>query len=1021
MARGNWQKRVELAETRRRENKLRKQKSGDKRAHKGWVHNLLNQFDQHEATIRKHKQTLHLWTDTIPSSSPPLWDLLWENQKNYNHDNNLTYYKHRKPRSESIESEGSTGRGKKGSSSGTFKKKVHPRSKEFSSLLSSSPTSPTPMYPTMDNNSDDQDFDNLNDSDNYRDEVDDDDDGSCILLCQRNFLYDKCCRTNNAGKTLKGGGTCKYVHYDSSSKHCLNLGTILKHQDPSILQNVDVALAAANDQSGKPGAMEMLYYSNLQISSEASATLSEEITAQLARMQVPITSIVYAAVDHCLVFDRNQQGILAEAMLNITGDTNTKTSTMLKRPRQSWVENGNGHSEQDDDDVDATHLPVAVLEHILTFLPDGSVASCRQTCRAWNREIGRHSPNLWLQLLARHSWPAPKSSSVSCAITGSLANNDNEQDEQNIQVQKRTDDSRRTFEKHYVVLRNVKALASVVPSILALPSLSSSSSIEEKEVTYLSFGSRKYSPQKSDSCVALLEWAPNQVLAGYANECTLRLFQAVSFRGKEKHCKELVCQNVDPYKSTRKRTCTLDAVALDEDTIGCLCHVSASNLDSSAFILVVLSRDDFLLGESSAVAAKGGASMSEQELQVIDLGEAVLNYILSSDVADHRLLPLFDYLTVFGGYVGNVVISVSRRNIVACGYGRFMVEVSISIPNEFADIDDDENTTIQLDRKLVLFSTCAGAIVWMGDSYPSLGSPPAAAIPAALASTRRPSRGGSRMQCTIVTGSILSPWWLTICNVDPSGMVNPPSVVEDSDALRGSLLTQQIGLDVYPSRCMVVSSSDIVTKNTVYQTDNNGRQRIIRSTLTFFPLPFVENDDGTASESLWERSSGPAVLHLAGAVRIHDMVCHCEEYIIAICSELTSVVVENPGPEDLDGQWFVPNPSVSLTRESLIMVVIHVPSRQEIGRIPFSCGAGQYDRMGPRLTVQSGGTLSLALGGFGIAMTGTDVRGLREGTAGFELWESADEKACKPKKKKPARGKKGVKKDGFARGMSLNG
>jgi hypothetical protein len=92
-----------------------------------------------------------------------------------------------------------------------------------------------------------------------------------------------------------------------------------------------------------------------------------------------------------------------------------------------------------------------------------------------------------------------------------------------------------------------------------------------------------------------------------------------------------------------------------------------------------------------------------------------LNYLLSFEEADHRLLRLYDFLTD-GGDVSEVEILASH-SIKACGYGRFLVEVSISIPS--LELDEEEDIMILLDRKVILFSATAEAIVWMGESNPT--------------------------------------------------------------------------------------------------------------------------------------------------------------------------------------------------------------------------------------------------------------------------------------------------------------
>ena len=56
MVRGNWQKRVEKAETRRTNAKQRKQRSEEKRLCKGWFQELLQQFDRHDDIVRRRSK-----------------------------------------------------------------------------------------------------------------------------------------------------------------------------------------------------------------------------------------------------------------------------------------------------------------------------------------------------------------------------------------------------------------------------------------------------------------------------------------------------------------------------------------------------------------------------------------------------------------------------------------------------------------------------------------------------------------------------------------------------------------------------------------------------------------------------------------------------------------------------------------------------------------------------------------------------------------------------------------------------
>jgi hypothetical protein len=159
MVRGNWQKRVETAENRRQEGKQRKQRTQDKRLNKIMVVDMLGLLDRHRDSLRRikgrdgsHRRILHIWTDTLAADSPP--DLLLNNE-------GPATGKARKPRSISVESEGSARKGPK--------KKVHPRSHQGETQEAS--------------HSDD------------------------LVLCKPHFFAGKCRQHGH-----KGGG-CRHMHY----------------------------------------------------------------------------------------------------------------------------------------------------------------------------------------------------------------------------------------------------------------------------------------------------------------------------------------------------------------------------------------------------------------------------------------------------------------------------------------------------------------------------------------------------------------------------------------------------------------------------------------------------------------------------------------------------------------------------------------------------------------------------------------------------------------------------------------
>jgi hypothetical protein len=163
-------------------------------------------------------------------------------------------------------------------------------------------------------------------------------------------------------------------------------------------------------------------------------------------------------------------------------------------------------------------------------------------------------------------------------------------------------------------------------------------------------------------------------------------------------------------------------MGLDVDTVGCLLQVQGGTKDEN-YILSIISRNDYLEAAGGDLLSLGWSELDDGVLNVVSVGEAGRELPLSSDEMDHRLLRLTDFLNN-GGEVSDMEVLVSP-SVIACGHGKFLIEVSISIPTltdideDDDDDDDDHSPLIMLDRKLVIFSSAVGAIVWMGDSNPT--------------------------------------------------------------------------------------------------------------------------------------------------------------------------------------------------------------------------------------------------------------------------------------------------------------
>jgi len=788
-------------------------------------------------------------------------------------------------------------------------------------------------------------------------------------------------------------------------------------------------------------AMEMVHYIPIPITMASSLTstvgepsevsssekeqppsIREIVTITLSNRGVNVSSIVYAVLQGTLIFDRHQGGLLISSqqeMMTILArpdaerEQNRESDPVSDRKASyrkhisfasfssSSLSNDSANQEEMGRRL-VQELPGSILEHILTFLPDASVAAASQVCQSWYQEIGRNSPNLWRHLLQRRNWPLPVDLERTSGNSINVEEGEEDEGEDSSSGEVAVDHEatadigpepyrqmyRNAFLQHYAVVRDVAAIQ------LAMSALHNnnnnkrrSAAVEEKEMVYQDFSTRKHSPSAPNHCVAVQVWSPNRILVAYSLDCSLRLFETVPKSSQEKMCRELVSQRIDPYRNTKKRTCSLLSMTLDEEAIGCLCHVMADTVDVEAYVLIVVSRDEFLLGDSSC--DKPGQSSNSTKMNVIDIGAAVLNYLLSLDVVDHRMLQLIDFLTD-GGEIGEVEILASET-IAACGYGRFMVEVSISIP--FWDGFDLVDSMQLLDRKLVLFSASAGAIVWMGDSNDPLRPLRPRHEDMTLACYRRPLSGcSSRAECSVVVTSASSPS-IQVASVERTGYVQNVQIIKASDSVRNEAVGDD--WEVIPSHCrlLIVTASDVVAAD-VASRRVGGRIKELRTIISFYPR-YPKGQEAPYS-----------VLKIDGDFEALRMANFRDTHAIIICRKYSRATDQNPGEN-----------GTAETTMSLYAIIIHIFSRSEIARMSLAENVARESGDVIEISISNEYTIGAGLSWKGVMMTGSDIR-----TIGNSKVALIDDVQTKPKSKKTKRQPpKGGKKDVFCRGMTLRG
>ena len=1096
---GSWQKRVEAVAARRQDNQKKKQSSQDKKLHKQWFIELLNLLDRHSDSIirmaNKEKTTamsgsststnsrstvapsstgggtIHLWTTTVPTDAPPLLDLAAiDDGESANQGK-----KQQRPRSTSFgEQRESTGGGK-GS-----KKKVHPRSAGGGGGGTGDAAS-------------EQTYNEL------------------PLACRSKFFRDKC-TFSHAKKGGGGVGGCRFVHHGRGNyASLLSLGQILENTkvqnskgessiasgdighkamlnktNLNLAESAIIQAADAEQDGSHSGGMEMLYHvaiplknlmsvrseerpddptdeNNDKDTSTATLPVGEALGRQyLAQQQISMGSIVYVTLNDMLVYDRYQDGGVLyldnerDFLQHVVGD-----DAFLRRRKSSI----GGESGDDESAKELFSLPGSILEHILSFLPDSSVAVASQVCKNWHDEMD-HTPQIWKHMLSRRHWPFDESAAESAVPNGSASpsgltppasggipssSSDGDADREDLSSPYKVVESLRgTFLQHYAAMRDIEALRDAM-NVMVMPSANvrgqpnssantSSTALMKKDMVYLEFAKLKYAPRWPNSCISVQVWSPSRIIAGYSHDCSVRLFEALpTGNGEEKRCKELVCQYMNPYRFTKKRSCRLMCMDVDDDAIASLCHVTDGQR-GEAYIMVVVGREEFLLGESSSSAADAGGSSStnggssgetNNGWTVVDIGEAFINYTLSCDEMGDRMLQLLDFITD-GGEMSEIEVVVSP-SMACCGNCRFMVEVTISIPVLTINTEDGEEevTTQLLDRKLVLFSAHVGAIVWMGDSNPLDRGLRPRQEDMSLTYLRRPHPGASRPSCAFVVSSKGSPA-LIVGELSPTGDVHSPQRLEVAETMWIETLPPgwQIAVARH-QRSIVITPTDIVTGDTiVHMVDDVIRDR--KGVVAFLPRYPVKYD---------EPSFRSVVLDDMEIVRLGALR---DDHVAVFCRRRSQ---QPPARNDTTNNEMLQN-DIQLEQDqdneirgengiqqrpaaqyiSIFAVVLHVPTGREIFRTCLEGRVGQEEEEPvnvPRVSFASQeAVVGYGIASRGIVMTGRSVRKVGCQSDHAHL-SSAGGDASSPtksaKKKKKVRVKKAGKKDMFARGMSLRG
>ena len=748
----------------------------------------------------------------------------------------------------------------------------------------------------------------------------DEEEGVVSHLCRNQFYKGRCNNLKQGGKKSAG---CRHVHF---AKHHKTLGEILTKDQTEMLENAEKAMTAVaiDDPEEESGGMEMLYYFSIKLADahenadDKNQPVGQVLSKVLHDKSCSNASLVYVAYEKELIFDRYQDGVVVPELGIIFGDVKRGGSTFVA---SEAPEEGNAFA-------DAESTPAAVLEYILTFLPDTAFASMTRVCSAWHSEIGKSSSHLWRQMLDRRNWPHPI----------------------DLNIENASNETRNCFKMHYQVVRDVNAVKDALSALLN----PRRGAVDEVEMVYQAFSKRRNSPTEPNACVAMDVWSPNKVIAAYSHDCTIRLFKAVEkglMGGRA--CRELISVCVNPYRNTTRRKARLVAMGLDDYSIGCLLHVQGGNKKDANCVLSIISREDYLEAAGGDTASSLGSSeLEEGVLNVIDISQAVIKYVLSDAELAHRIPRLLDFLTD-GGDIADVEVFVSQ-SVVACGHGRFLIEATISIPDLDAENNDDgeQEEMIMLDRKLVIFSSTMSAIVWMGDSNPTrIGIPYQNDV--VLSGVRH---GADQLGCSVVAVSSSSPTIL-LSEIDPAGQRSGIRKIEAAEVVRAKILSSmhEWELDTERRRPVALFQTGVVAVDVLFK-DHGDDFREHRSIVSLYPRLLNDDDVISYHTKVFDHCN---VLYME---RIRD------EHVILICEELEWC--DTAAIDHVDGVHDGNERTVSVNA-----IIMHVPTRQVIDRVRLPDVQFLHETLTSPLVLSfAGNTIGVGVWWKGVVMTGTDVR-----------------------------------------------
>jgi hypothetical protein len=728
MTRGNWQRRVESAESRRMEQRDRKarqkEETSKKSEYQKYVRHLFSMIDEHyKNNSTKNAVVLHLWLDKVPLSA----------LKKSSYHSDFTFEQKQLRENKKII---------KASNS---KKGCHPRSNA------------------------DFNKNNKNDDD--------------IQYCRQYFFYAQCSANTpvnanviNSPCTQKLSSCIHHLyHVKPSLVECISLrdssytNSGSMPSSTALISELKLSFeAAALRKKGSNGddsrtslsivdsAMNALFHLGLDFSPQqhflSSIAINEEqldacsekeeghttdtpsvfIQKYLAAEQVSVTNIVYVVMDGKFWYDRYRGSVLLPPP---SFSMHTLDSTQKASICENSKSYGNSAMEVS---CRKAKIPSNLLLFIFIFLPDQYVSTLSMVCKAYAKEIASNK-NLWSFLLQRRGWPT---SSFSMGHTTSVNNLEGRE----------CNHYRNSYFSHVAALTLLQTLAQNITSLVSGGGKGGNPTrnnfinhFSANNYNFLSFRATNGAPNIDDKCATLkvLDNSNNtsgnvskndtiKAIGAFSRDGTIRAFELTAFGQKNNstyNTRGAVRQIASVRATPLIRNSTLVAMDMDDKFIACLCHVPCdSALQYSkgrhTVLLSVIHIEDFWCS-----GTPGGESIKHPDRCLVrsktssffNLEVAVFESIEQQLSFHSEEAVVLRGEASYTKYQCRPVISVSP-SIAACGNGNFVVHVEMLAFFKNAHNEEEGHHSINNDLKhyIAVYSVRAEAVISMHEITSSI-------------------------------------------------------------------------------------------------------------------------------------------------------------------------------------------------------------------------------------------------------------------------------------------------------------